>query len=197
MPFGLANAPATFQDHINVILRDYLDVFCITYLDNIFIYLEDLAQHTEHVQKVFKRLEKYNLYVKLEKCKFYTKQVGFVEFIITPDSVSMEQSKIAAIQNWPVLRAHHNIQVFLGFANFYQQFIYGYSKIMKLLSSILEGSKAGKFSQAFVWTPEAELAFNGLKKSFITAPILVHYNPELPLRLKMDACGYAIAEIFS
>ena len=56
MLFGLANAPATFQGHINAILRDYLDVFYIAYLDNILIYSEDLAQHMEYVRKVFKRL---------------------------------------------------------------------------------------------------------------------------------------------
>ena len=92
---------------------------------------------------------------------------------------------------------HRDVQVFLRFANFYRRFIYGYSKITKLLSSLLEGGKAGKFSQAFVWMPDAERAFNGLKESFTTASILVHYNPELPLRLETDACGYAIAGILS
>ena len=197
MPFGLANAPATFQGHINAILRDYLDVFCIAYLDDILIYSEDPAQHTEHVRRVLERLQKHNLYVKLEKCEFHTKQVGFVGFIITPGGVSMERSRIAAIQDWPIPKTHRDVQVFLGFANFYRRFIYGYSKITKPLSSLLEGGKAGKFSQAFVWTPEAERAFNGLKESFTTAPILVHYNPELPLRLETDACGYAIAGILS
>ena len=56
IPCRLANAPATFQGHINTILRDYLDVFCLIYLDNIFIYLEDLAQHTEYIRRIFKRL---------------------------------------------------------------------------------------------------------------------------------------------
>ena len=77
MPFGLANALATFQSHINAILRDYLDAFCIAYLDDIFIYLEDPAQHMEHVRRVLKRLQKHNIYVMLEKCEFHIKQVGF------------------------------------------------------------------------------------------------------------------------
>ena len=75
MPFDLANAPATFQSFINYILRDFLDVFCIVYLDDILIYSNSEEDHTQHVRKVLERLQKYKLYAKLGKCEFDTEEV--------------------------------------------------------------------------------------------------------------------------
>ena len=71
MPFGLANALATFQGFINYALQDLLDICCITYLDDILIYSDNDAEHVEHVWAILKCLQEYGLYVKLEKCKFH------------------------------------------------------------------------------------------------------------------------------
>ena len=97
MPFGLANAPATFQRYINGALREYLDVFCIAYLDDIIIYTEEGADHAEHVRKVLVKLRQHGLYINLEKCEFSVYEVGFVGFRISPAGVSMETSRVDAI----------------------------------------------------------------------------------------------------
>lgn len=89
MPFGLANAPATFQCLINNALREYLDIFVIAYLDDILIYSKDPKEHTEHVRKVLKALLKYNLRLKISKCEFNTVKTGFLGHIIEPGRISM------------------------------------------------------------------------------------------------------------
>ena len=120
MPFGLANALATFQGFINYALWDLLDICCITYLDDILIYSDDDTEHVEHVQAILKCLQEHGLYVKLEKCKFHTWCVGFVGYVVTPNGVSMEENCVSTIHDWPKPQIHRKVQVFLGFANFYQ-----------------------------------------------------------------------------
>ena len=197
MPFGLVNAPATFQSYINSALRDYLDVFCIAYLDDILIYSDNDEDHTEHVRKVLARLEQHRLYAKLSKCEFHTRKVGFVGFVVTPEGVSMEEDRVRTIREWPEPKKHRDVQVFLGFANFYRRFIHRYSAVARPLSGLLEGAKNGKFSGPFIFTEAARKAFQELKGAFTKAPMLTHYDPEMPIRLETDASGKAISGIIS
>jgi transposase InsO family protein len=197
MPFGLANAPATFQAYINRVLSDYLDVFCIVYLDDILIYSQSVEEHTTHVRLVLERLYKHGLYAKLEKCEFHVYRVGFVGFNISPTGVSMEESRVSAVKDWPEPKKHRDIQVFLGFANFYRRFIAGFSRVSEPLSALLKGAKAGKFSTPFQMTEPARQAFQALKNAFSTAPTLVHYDPAKEIRVETDASGYAIAGVLS
>ena len=120
MPFGLANVPATFQGFINYALWDLLDICCIAYLDDILIYSDDDAEHMEHVWAILKHLQEHGLYVKLEKCKFHMWCVGFVGYVVTLNGVLMEEDHVSTIHDWPKPQTHYKVQVFLGFANFYQ-----------------------------------------------------------------------------
>ena len=120
MPFGLANALATFQGFINYALQDLLDICCITYLDDILIYSDNDAEHVEHVWAILKCLQEYGLYVKLEKCEFHTQCMGFVGYMVALNDVSMEEDYVSTIHNWPEPQTHHEVQIFLSFTNFYQ-----------------------------------------------------------------------------
>ena len=197
MPFGLANAPATFQSYINDTLRDYLDVFCIAYLDDILVYSETREEHTEHVRKVLTRLLQKGLYLKLEKCEFYTRKVGFVGFVVSPAGIAMEPQRVATIRGWPEPRSFRDIQAFVGFANFYRRFIRDFSTVAAPLTSMLKGGKAGKFTGAFKLTEEAAQAFRELCEAFTKAPVLVHYDQRLPIRVECDASTVGIAGILS
>ena len=90
MPFRLVNTPAMFQEYINTVLYDCLDITCLAYLDDILIFSEDKVEHTEHVREVLRHLSKAGLYLNLEKCKFWTKRVGFVGYMVTPGGIAME-----------------------------------------------------------------------------------------------------------
>ena len=101
MPFGLANAPATFQAYINRALVGLVDVTCVVYLDDILIYSANPAEHWDHVRQVLERLRQFVLFVSLKKCRFCTKQVEFLGFIISPDGVAMDPERVTTIKEWP------------------------------------------------------------------------------------------------
>ena len=195
MPFGLANAPATFQAYINHALRDCLDVFCIAYLDDILIFSDTKAEHVRHVSEVLERLLRHGLYVKLEKCEFHVFRIGFVGFMVYPNGTGMEESRVADVRSWPTPRSHRDVQAFLGFANFYRRFIYKFSNKAQPLTDLLKGGKAGKYKTPFLLTDAAAAAFQRLKDAFLTAPLLRHYDPTRPIQVETDASGFALAGV--
>ena len=139
MPFGLSNAPASFQGYINKILAEKLDIFVIVYLDDIFIYTEDPSQgHVDAVRWVLEVLRKYRLYTNLKKCRFHKNEVRFLGYIVSAQGVRMEEERIDAVKDWPELKLVRDIQVFIGFAIFYRRFIKGFSRIAAPLTSILK-----------------------------------------------------------
>lgn len=197
MPFGLTNAPATFQAYVNEALRGLLDDICVAYIDDILIYSNSLEEHVYHVRLVLERLRQYGLYVKLSKCEFSVKMVEFLGFYVGVDGVSMDPRRVQAIQQWPAPKSYRDIQVFLGFANFYRGFIYRYSAIAAPMTDLLNGMEKGKKKGPFLWTEGAERAFNTLKECFQTAPVLAHYDPERQSQVSTDASGRAIGGILS
>ena len=119
MPFGLCNAPSTFQSYINKVLQDILDDFCTAYLDDILIFSETLEQHHLHVGKVLERLDKAGLYADIDKSEFDQKEVKYLGIIIGVDGLKMDLAKITTIQEWSTPRTVKEVLSFLGFANFY------------------------------------------------------------------------------
>jgi hypothetical protein len=159
MPFGLANSPAAFQSYINATLWPYLDVFVMAYLDDIVVYSNTVEEHRKHVRTVLEALLKAGLYLKLRKCEFNVKEIRFVGYIITPEEVRMEKDRIATIDEWPMPDSHRDIQVFLGFANFYRRFIKSFLRIVRPMTAMLKGSKERKICGPFEPTTEMQEAF--------------------------------------
>ncbi len=118
MPFALTNTPASFQSYIHLVLRPYLDITVIIYLDDVFVFLRDLSQHKKHVEKVLKALLKAGLYAKLRKCLFSVTRITFLGFILKDKSVEIEKDRISTILNWPEPECVCEVQSFFGFANF-------------------------------------------------------------------------------
>ena len=119
MHFGLFNAPSNFQQLVNNIFSDLVEVYLVVYLDNILVYSSNLVKHISHVQEVLCRLRGNNLYAKLSKCKFHTSSLQFLGFVITPEGITMDKDKCAKILDWPPPTSVKSLQAFLGFANFY------------------------------------------------------------------------------
>ena len=102
MPFGLTNAPATFQAFLNDVLREYLDLFVVIYLDDILIFSDNDDEHENHVRLVLQRLMDAQLQVNLEKCAFSITEVEFLGYVISPNGIAMDPAKVQAIVSWPV-----------------------------------------------------------------------------------------------
>jgi transposase InsO family protein len=191
MPFGLTNAPAAFQRFMNDIFSDLLDVYVVVYLDDIMIYSEDPEKHPEHVREVLRRLRAHDLFCKPEKCEFHANRIEFLGYVVSSEGILMDPGKVKAISDWPEPRNLRDVQSFLGFANFYRRFIHAYSDIVIPLTRLT------RKSTTFVFTPECRSAFNALKSAFVSAPVLQHFNPSLPLTVETDASDYAVAAILS
>ena len=100
MSFGLSNALASFQEYINKILDEKLDVFVIVYLDEILIYTEDAGQaHVNAVWWVFEELRKHGLFANFKKCWFYKDEVRFLGYVVSAQGVWMKDKRIEAVKN--------------------------------------------------------------------------------------------------
>ncbi len=138
MPFGLSNAPASFQGYINKILTEKLDIFVVMYLDDILIYTEDPGRpHVDGVRWVLEQLQKHGLYANLKKCQFHEDEVRFLGFVVSAQRIRIEEEKSEAVRDWPEPQSIRDIQMFLGFANFYRRFIKNFSRIAAPLTSML------------------------------------------------------------
>ena len=191
MPFGLTNAPAAFQRFMNEIFRDLVDVCVIIYLDDILIFSDDMSQHQEHVREVLRRLRQHGLYARADKCEFHSDRVEYLGYILSPDGLTMAQDKVQVIQDWPEPKKVKDIQSFLGFANFYRRFIFGYSDIVVPLTRLTRKGTPWNFDE------NCRSAFEKLKKAFTTAPILTHWIPDAQIIIETDASDYALAAILS
>ena len=197
LPFGLTNAPATFQSYINRAMAGLLDNFVVVYLDDILIYSREGEDHEEHVRRVLERLRKHKLYAKKSKCEFSVDRVEYLGFIITTEGVVADPARVESVAQWPRPKSFREIQVFLGFANFYRRFIARYSHVASGMTDMLVGMEKGKKSGPFIWTDDAEKSFQRLKACFQEAPLLAHFDPSKPCRVETDASTKAIAGTLS
>lgn len=186
-PFGLANAPSTFQRYINWTLRDFLDDFVTAYIDDILIFTDGtLKEHRRHVRTVLQRLRDAGLQIDIDKSEFEVKSTKYLGFIIEAGKgIQMDPAKIRAIQEWQAPSSVKEVRQFLGFANFYRQFIHNYSAIVRPLTNLTQKGIA------FLWDETAERAFQSLKNLFVTEPALVPFDPERKTVIETDSSGYA------
>lgn len=204
MPFGLCNAPGTFQSYINESVREYLDVFCSAYLDDILVYSQNEEEHAEHVLKVLRRLRKRGLYLDIDKCEFDVREVKYLGLIISTEGIRMDPEKVEAIMNWETPRSVSDIKAFLGFASFYRRFISGFSKKARPLIERTKGetylTSSGKRKvkyNAFTWDGTCQKAFDDVKDAFLSAPILAYFDPEKETWIETDASDFVTAGVLS
>src|SRR6266481_366840 len=170
MPEGLTNAPAAFQQFMNDIFADMIDINVIVYLDDILIYLDGLPKHITHIWEVLHRLRANGLFAHADKCEFHVTSCEYLGYMLSPEGLTMASNKVQIIQDWPELRKVKDIQSFLGFANFYGHFIYEYSQITVPLTRLTRKGATWHF------TDECHSAFQTLK-AFMMAPVLTHWLP--------------------
>ncbi|KAI0992805.1 hypothetical protein K3495_g15379 [Podosphaera aphanis] len=168
MPFGLANAPSSFQNYINDTLKGYLDEFCTAYIDDILIFSETFEEHQEHVKKVLARILAAGLQIDIKKCEFHVQSIKFLGLIITTDGIKMDPTKLQIIKDWPRPKNVKEIQRFIGFANFYRRFINKFSSLVSPLTNLM------KKGSPFDWGPSQEIAFATIKEKFCEDIVLRH-----------------------
>ena len=191
MLFDLCNEFVSFQEYINDILREYLNKFCIAYLNDILIYSDNEFEHELQVKLVLQKLREVDLQVDIIKYEFHVSQVSYLELIIIIEEIKMNSVKIIIIINWSILINVKNVQSFLEFANFHKRFIYDYSKIVVLLTRLI------KKNVIFVWFQKCQKAFETLKEIFTFDVVLRHYNSDHKIVIKIDVSNYVFENILS
>ena len=191
MPFGLANGPAIFQQFLNEVFHDLIGINVVVYLDDILVYTRPGQDHAAIVRDVLTRLRTNHLFADLGKCEFETNQTTYLGFVISPHGITMDPQKVSAVRNWQPPKTVKGLQSFLGFANFYRRFIRNYSRIAAPLTYLT------RKDVPFEWTTAAQNAFDTLKDTFTSAPILRHADPSLPFFVEADASDFAIGAVLS
>ena len=137
MFFGLTNLPATFQVMINKLLRDLINTGKVAvFIDDVIIRMEIEERHDEIVAEIIKRLEENDLYVKLKKCKWKVREIGFLGVVIGLDRIKMEEEKVKGVLDWPTPKCVKDVQKFLELANYYCRFIEGFASIARPLHNM-------------------------------------------------------------
>jgi hypothetical protein len=153
MPFGLMNAPSTFQSLMNEVFRPWLRKFVLVFFDDILVYSKDWPTHMENLEEVLKVLQAHGLVANKKKCLFGQTSVEYLGHLISQDVVAVDPSKVESVPKWPVPKNVKGVRGFLGLTGYYRKFIKDYGKIAKPLTEITK-------KDAFVWNEGTHPAFD-------------------------------------
>ena len=195
LPFGLVNAPATFQRLLQQVMSGLHLKECLIYLDDIIIFSTTFEEHLTRLENVFKRLDQANLKLKPSKCKLFQKEVKYLGHIVSDQGISTDPKKIETLQKWPRPTTVKEVRQFIGFASFYRRFIPGFARIARPLHDLLKGetrSKKKKGKQSYPsrkvsWTKQHQEAFESLISKLCAAPVLAYADFSKPFVLHTDA----------
>jgi hypothetical protein len=173
MPFGLCNAPATFQATMNDIFRPMLRKTVIVFFDDILVFSNSWDQHLEHLTQVFTILSEQQFHLKASKCSFGQSKVSYLGHIVEGGTVTPDPLKIQAIDNWPTPKSTKGLRGFLGLSGFYRKFVKNYASIAHPLTELLK-------KDAFKWSSEAQTSFDALKTALVSIPVLALPDFSIP-----------------
>ncbi|KAE9335523.1 hypothetical protein PR003_g12971 [Phytophthora rubi] len=191
IPQGLKNAPATFNRMVSHVLRPLRD-FAPSYFDDIFVHsraegdLSAVEVHIQHLRQVFQGMRDNKLYANLKKCVFCAPEIPVLCCYVSKNGVRADPEKISSICSWSTPTSPTELRQWLGLANYLHKYTKNYAGLIQPLSSLL------KKDATWLWRPEHEAAFDSVKKSLTSAPILMLPDDSKPFHVVCDASDFAI-----
>ncbi|XP_062374552.1 uncharacterized protein LOC134062534 isoform X1 [Sardina pilchardus] len=191
MPFGLCNAPATFQRLMDRVLAGLQWETCLVYLDDIIVLGRDVPEMLQRLGQVFDRLHHANLKLKPAKCCLFRRQVAYLGHIVSEEGVTTDPMKIQKVQEWPSPTSVPEVRQFIGLASYYRRFVQNFATIAEPLHNLTK-----KYAR-FQWTSECQEAFNKLKQLLTTTPVLGYPLDEGNMILDTDASDTGVGAVLS
>ncbi|KAK1616570.1 hypothetical protein QYE76_022087 [Lolium multiflorum] len=186
MPFGLCNAPATFQRCMSAIFHGFCEKIVEVFMDDFSVYGNSFDNCLRNLDKVLQRCEETNLVLNWEKCHFMVNEGIVLGHKISERGIEVDRAKVEAIEKMPYPRDVKGIRSILGHAGFYRRFIKDFSKISKPLTNLLQKDVP------FIFDDDCKEAFETLKKALTTAPIVEPPDWNLPFEIMCDASDFAV-----
>lgn len=171
IPFGLCNAPATFERLMNKILEGLSWKTCLVYLDDVIVFGQDFESTLDRLRDVLTRLRAAGLKLSPKKCDLFKKKVSYLGHVVTTEGIRVDPGKIEAIRERPVPVNVTQLRSFLGLCSYYRKFIYGFAKLARPLNALTE-------NKPFLWTMECNDTFQGLKSKLMKSPVLSYPDPK-------------------
>ena len=172
MPFGLCNAPATFEQLMERVLSGLQWQTCLVYIDDIIVYGDSFQLSMQRLQEVLTRIRKAGLKLSPKKCHLFQKSVNFLGHVVSHEGIQTDPVKTESVEKWPIPRTVTDVRSFLGLCSYYRRFVKGFAETARPLHRLTEKT------QNFVWSQECDNAFRELKRALISAPILVYPTSE-------------------
>ena len=189
MPFGLANAPATFQRFLDNVLRPVKTKFAMVYLDDVIVYSKTIKDHLNHLRSVFDLLRKAGLKIKPSKCIFLQTEVEYLGHIFTKEGIKPDPKKQKAVKEYPAPKNVDQTRSFLGLAGYYRKFIKNFAGKAQPLTVLT------KKDTEWIWGREQEEAFQLLKDCLIKPPILRYPDFTRDFIIDTDASGFGVGSV--
>ncbi|KAI8436675.1 hypothetical protein MSG28_010163 [Choristoneura fumiferana] len=189
MPFGLRNAPATFQRMMDRFRITLSHIKLLIYLDDLIVMSATFEDHLRDLQDVFTKLREFNLTANREKCNFCCTRIKYLGHYITPDGLQLDPGKVSAILATPPPRNLKHLLTFVQMCSWYRRFIPGFAKVAEPLTRLTKKNATWK------WEEEQTTAFAKLRELLTTSPILAQADHTKPYIIKTDASSYALGAV--
>lgn len=173
---------------MNQVFREHLRKFVLVFFDDILIYSPTWESHLVHVEAILTLLRTHQLYAKRSKCHFGQTKIEYLGHIISCDGVSTDPEKISSMTTWPRTKTLKQLRGFLGLTGYYRKYVKNYGQISGPLTKLLR-------KDGFVWSEDAEVAFNHLKRAMSTTPVLTLPDFFKPFVIETNASGQGIGAV--